>query len=343
MAHKNIPVFIPHLGCPNACVFCNQRAISGQTRFDERGAEWQIEEAAATLRAGDEAEIAFFGGSFTGIDRGLMMRLLDISDRFVTSGKVGAVRCSTRPDYIDTEILGILAAHHVRTIELGLQCLDDRVLGICRRGHDTETARRACRMIREAGFSLVGQMMIGLPGADGAAERATAEMICDLGADGARVYPTVVFRQTELCEMAQRGEYRPLSETEAVRRTADVLEIFDRRGVSVIRVGLCASENLASPDQVWGGPNHPALGELAMGEVFFRRECAAFDALPDTDGRRGAVILVPRGAVSRAVGQKRRNTERLIEKYSASKGINRIKILEKNELFGYNIEIRFMN
>ena len=342
MSHKNIPIFIPHLGCPNACVFCNQRVISGRTRFDESDVKRQLEEATATLREGDEAEIAFFGGSFTGIDRALMVRLLEMADEYVERGTVGAVRCSTRPDYIDGEVLEILKDHHVRTVELGLQCLDDRVLAACRRGHDTAAADRACRLIKEAGLSLVGQMMIGLPGADGAVERVTAAHICDLGADGARVYPTVVFRQTELCDMARRGEYVPLSEEEAIRRTRDVLDLFDRRGVPVIRVGLCASENLASDEEVYGGPNHPALGELAMGELFFDRACEAFGRLPDArpgDAARTVTLFVPRGAASRAAGQKKRNLLRLYEKYSAPKGINRIKILEKSELIGYNIII----
>ncbi|MCQ2353711.1 MAG: radical SAM protein [Clostridia bacterium] len=340
--HKNIPVFIPHLGCPNACVFCNQRAISGRTYFDESDVERQIAEAAATLGENDEAEIAFFGGSFTGIDRDLMIRLLCISDNFVESGKVGAVRCSTRPDYIDGEILGILREHHVTTVELGLQCLDDRILGICRRGHDVETARRACKMIKEEGFSLVGQMMIGLPGAAPEDETATAEMICDMGADGARVYPTVVFYQTELCDMAREGKYVPLDTETAISRTKNVLDIFERRGVNVIRVGLCSGENLSSPEEVYGGPNHPALGELAMGELFYDRECAAIESLPPYnagDPKRDVTFFVPVGAVSRAVGQKKKNISRIYEKYSVSAGINRIKILEKNELIGYNIKI----
>lgn len=345
MRHKNIPVFIPHLGCPNACVFCNQRSISGRMRFDESDVRRQIEEATATLREGDEAEIAFFGGSFTGIDRELMVRLLCLADEFVAAGKVGAVRLSTRPDYIDAEILRILGEHHVKTVELGLQCLDDGVLTASRRGHDAAAAARACAMIKDAGFALIGQMMVGLPGADGTKELETAQKICDWGADGARVYPTVVFYGTELCEMAQRGEYAPLSQDEAVRRTADVLDVFDRRGVPVIRVGLCASENLASVDEVYAGPNHPALGELAMGEVFFRRVCAEMDrriATGDADGARETVIFVPRGATSRAVGQKRSNIVRLAEKYSLPGATNHFKILEKSELIGYNIEISFI-
>ena len=163
MRHVNIPVFIPHLGCPNNCVFCDQRKISGCIYFDESCVENEILKALSTLSPEDDIEIAFFGGSFTGIDRELMMRLLKISDKFIDSGRVRSVRCSTRPDYIDSEILKILREHHVETVELGIQSMSDRVLEASKRGHSAENTRAACRAIKESGFKLIGQMMIGLP------------------------------------------------------------------------------------------------------------------------------------------------------------------------------------
>ena len=190
MRHVNIPVFIPHLGCPNNCVFCDQRKISGCISFDESGVENEIKQALSTLSPEDDVEIAFFGGSFTGIDRDLMLRLLEISDKFVASGKVNRVRCSTRPDYIDNEVLKILHLHHVETIELGIQSVADAVLFASKRGHTSERTREACRAVKEFGFKLIGQMMIGLPGSTLADEIETAREICSLGADGARVHTT---------------------------------------------------------------------------------------------------------------------------------------------------------
>ena len=136
--HRNIPIFIPHLGCPNGCVFCDQRAISGQIEFCEADVERQLAEAVATLKDGDEAEIAFFGGSFTGIDRGLMIRLLEMAQPYLASGKVSSLRCSTRPDYINDEILAILAHYGVRTVELGIQSTSDEVLSASKRGHTAD-------------------------------------------------------------------------------------------------------------------------------------------------------------------------------------------------------------
>ena len=333
--HINVPIFIPHLGCPNNCVFCNQRSISGHTAFDPSSVESEIEEALSTVSPEDECEIAFFGGSFTGIDRALMIDLLDRAQKYIDSGRVGSIRLSTRPDYINDEILTILSRYGVRTVELGLQSLSDRVLTAADRGHDAACAERACALVKKYGFELIGQMMIGLPLSDEESEAATARRICQMGADGARVYPTVVFRDTELASMTERGEYTPLTDSEAARRTAKVLDIFDRAGVPCIRVGLCASENLADESRVVGGANHPSVGEMAMSELYFTRICQELDRVDAKGGE--LTVYVARGAVSKAVGQKRRNKLKLCEKYD----LKSVKVLEKNEIIGYNIIIEY--
>jgi histone acetyltransferase (RNA polymerase elongator complex component) len=184
-------------------------------------------------------------------------------------------------------------------------------------------------------------MMIGLPASTPADETETAVEICALGADGARVYPTVVFAETELAEMSFCGRYLPLTVNEAVERTASVLDVFDRADVPVIRVGLCSGENLSSPESVVGGANHPALGELAMGELTYRRICEKADELLSNVNGEGKTmtVYVPKGATSRAVGQKKCNILRLNEKYCKNYAINRIKILENSSIIGYNIII----
>jgi histone acetyltransferase (RNA polymerase elongator complex component) len=297
----------------------------------------QIEEVLSTVNEGDLCEIAFFGGSFTGIDRGLMIELLSKAKRYVDEGRVSSIRLSTRPDYIDEEILMILREYGVGTVELGLQSMDDDVLRASERGHDRATAIRACRLIKEYGFSLVGQMMIGLPESDGERERRTAEEICRVGADGARIYPTVVFRGTTLAKRMREGRYRPLSEEEAVKRSADALEILEAGGVPCIRVGLCASESLRGPAEAVGGATDGAIGEKVMSEVFLRRIEKALPLTPKTG--RNLKIYVPVGAVSKAVGQKRRNIEKICEKYA----LGRVKVLEKKELLRYNIILEYYN
>ncbi len=331
--HVNIPLFIPHMGCPNACVFCNQRTISGHSDFKIENARAEIEAALSTIPHGTPTEIAFFGGSFTGIDRGLMVALLSLAEEYVNSGRVECIRLSTRPDYIDDEILAILSQYSVRTVELGLQSLDDRVLAASKRGHTAECALRACRAVKDAGFELIGQMMIGLPLSNTENEQETARLICEAGADGARVYPTVVFYETELADMALCGEYTPLELDDAVERTKNVLDIFDRCGVPCIRVGLCASENLSDASRTLGGASHSAIGEMSMSALYFERICRELDERGIDSG--SITVFVSAGSVSKAVGQKKQNKLRICEKYH----LKELKVLEKNELLGYNIKI----
>ena len=317
--HRNIPIFIPHLGCPNMCVFCNQRSISGKTCFEREGVGAEIENALATIPRDCEVEIAYFGGSFTGIDRELMIYLLDIAQSFVDQdngyARVTGIRMSTRPDYISDEILDILSRYTVSAIELGLQSMDDTVLKISKRGHTAEQAETACKMIVSRGYQLVGQMMIGLPGSTLESEIYTAEKICSLGAVGARIYPTVVFYDTELAQMAERGEYKMLELEDAVCRSAKVLEIFEEHGVDCIRIGLCASENLADESCVMGGANHPALGELVLGEYLLSKMCGLVDGEGIQTEGKTATFVVPVGKLSACVGQKGKNREKLKQIY----------------------------
>lgn len=309
-AHANIPIFIPHRGCPNQCVFCNQRTISGVSDFDVSTVRGQIEDALATVKPDTEVEIAFFGGSFTGIDRDEMLLLLSIAKEFIDSGRVSSVRCSTRPDYITPEILDILWAYGVRTVELGLQSFSDAVLDASKRGHTQADELNACRMIVERGFNLVGQMMIGLPKSTLADEIRTAELIASVGAAAARIYPTVVFHGTELCSMAMNGSYTPLTLDDAVERSAAVYEIFLEAGVRVIRVGLCSSESLTDASKYYSGPNHSALGELVENRLYYNRIRRGILSL-DNGECRVYKVYVPRGAMSKAIGQRRINKERL--------------------------------
>ncbi len=306
--HRNIPIFIPHMGCPHQCVFCNQHSISGCEKFDESSISKQIEQALKTIPAGTEAEIAYFGGSFTGIDRSLMIRLLELAQSYVDGGCVQSIRLSTRPDMIDAEILGILKNYSVKHIELGLQSMDDGVLSASKRGHTAKQAEKACKMILDAGFSLVGQMMIGLPNSTLESERMTAQKICEMGASACRIYPTVVFRDTALMTFTERGDYQPLSLSDAVTRSAEVLKIFLDHGVSCLRIGLCASDGLTS-DQAVAGANHPALGELVWNELYYQNLYTYLES----NGFLGKEVelTVSEREISKTVGLNRCNLKRL--------------------------------
>ncbi len=337
MRHINIPIFIPHMGCPNMCVFCNQRSISGRMSFDISRVAAEIDEALATTSKEDYIEIAFFGGSFTGIDRELMISLLSLAQTYIDEGRASSIRLSTRPDYINSEILDILASYSVGTIELGLQSMDDEVLQKSKRGHTSACAENACKIIKERGFSLIGQMMIGLPSSTVEKEICTAKKICELGADGARIYPTVVFYDTELCRMMQSGVYLPLSNEEAVERTKEALKVFVENDVPCIRVGLQSGENLSDASLVAGGANHSAIGELSMSALYLDKICEYIDANLPAKKPEKMIIYCPKGEISKVVGQKRKNKQKIYQKY----GIKSVKVLEKSELLSYNIIIDF--
>ncbi len=314
------------------CVFCNQRSISGKTSFCRDSVREEINAALNTIDPSCEVEIAYFGGSFTGIDRSLMIYLLDIAEEFVRRdddgrAKIVGIRMSTRPDYINDEILDILGNYTISAIELGLQSMDDEVLVASKRGHTAAQAEEACKLIKARGYYLVGQMMIGLPSSDIEKELYTAEKISDMGCDGARIYPTVVFYDTELAEMTQRGEYAPLELDDAVSRSATVLECLTERNVDCIRIGLCASDNLSDESCVMGGANHAALGELVYGELYFSQMCAQIEAR-NYQGATVAEFEIPAGHTSKLLGQRGKNRERIKALY----GIGKIKITESRDI-----------
>ena len=336
--HINIPVFIPHMGCPNQCVFCDQHTISGACSFIRENAAGTIEEALVSIPSDAVCEIAFFGGSFTGIDRTLMTDLLDMAQTYVKSGRISGIRMSTRPDYIDEEVLRILSRYTIAAVELGIQSMDDGVLTACRRGHRAQDTEKACLLLREAGIPWVGQMMIGLPGSTPETELHCAREICRMGAASCRIYPTIVLHHTELAEMTASGVYVPLTVEEAADRSAAVLEVFLANGVECLRIGLCDSENLHDPASCMAGPVHPAMGELVAGRIYLHRMEKAIEALLAEEAAPADVSLtvsVPKGELSKVIGQKRSNVMEIERKYP----VKLRKFLENPEQIRYNIKL----
>lgn len=335
--HVNIPIFIPHYGCPNACVFCNQKKITGKPSYDRNSVKKEIDEALSTVDTENcEVELAFFGGSFTAIPRNEMLGLLEISDIYLGSRKISSVRLSTRPDAISDEILDILSLHGVKTIELGLQSFSDTVLTASKRGHTALDSERACMSVKEHGFKLIGQMMVGLPSSTLSDEILTAKRICALGADGARIYPTVVFPETELKTMEKEGVYTPLTVEEAITRTAETLEVFAKNDVPVIRIGLCANETLAEAG--YSDNYHPSVGELALNRLYLKMMRASLDE-SKKEKKETAVFYVAKGKISQAVGQKKINITLLKEEYN----LKTIKICESDTLTGFQLILKLPN
>ena len=312
--HINVPIFIPHVGCPNACVFCNQRTISGKMRFAKDTVRRELAQAFSTVDGTIPAQIAYFGGSFTGIDRTEMKELLSVANEYIDLGKCDSIRVSTRPDYISREILDILRAYRVSCVELGIQSTDAEVLSACKRGHTAEDSFRAASLIKEYGMDFIGQMMVGLPCATEENERQTAEDICRMGADGTRIYPAVVFEETVLADMTRRGEYLPLTRETSVSRAANALRVFIEHDVPVIRIGLQSGEALEREDGVVAGGYHPAVGELAYA-YYFRTLMESEFTKRETAGKT-AVLRAHPSDVSKIIGQRGANREALIKTFS---------------------------
>jgi histone acetyltransferase (RNA polymerase elongator complex component) len=243
---------------------------------------------------------------------------------------------STRPDYIDEKILETLKKYGVKTIELGLQSASDDVLCKCKRGHDFYAEKKACALIREYGFDLVGQMMIGLPDSTLEKEINTAKFIVESGAIATRIYPTVVLQKTELKDFCIKKSYTPLTLEDAVYRSKEVAKIFINNNVNILRLGLCASENLVSEETYFAGPNHSALGELVYNEIYYDILVGLIDGKSiETDGK-NLIIEAPKGVSSKVIGQKRKNIYRLQRRYKFSN----IRIIENCAFNEYKIKIQ---
>ena len=289
-----IPVFIPHEGCGHRCLFCNQHTISGQAGPPVSGGEVEatigrwLEQSRPEKRTG--AEVAFYGGSFTGLPMGRQAELLAAVRPYRVQGTVRSVRLSTRPDLVDRGRIDWLVGHGVTTIELGVQSCDDEVLGRSNRGHTAADALRAGRLVRERGLRLGIQLMPGLPGETFRSLRHTAAEVIGLHPDFVRLYPALVLRGSGLERLYHGGGYRPLSLGRAVAWTAYLKKRFDDRGIGVVRMGLHPSEDLERA--LVAGPYHPAFGELVQARLMLHQTRRLLTGLPD--GPPVTLVINPR-------------------------------------------------
>ena len=330
-----IPVFVPHLGCPNDCVFCNQRRISGaQEPAGVENVKNAIESAAALPRNGAKRQLAFYGGSFTAIPSCQQEALLGAAKEYLDRGEIDAIRLSTRPDAIDGAVLARLKRYGVETIELGAQSLCDEILLLSGRGHTAADVVNASEQIKAAGFRLILQMMTGLPGDSVERTVDTAKKIITLHPDGVRIYPTVIVRDTALYDLWQAGEYKEHTVADAVEYCAAIVPLFEAAGIPIIRLGLNPTDEL-SGGAAAGGAYHPALGELVKSRLMLYKMRGTLNGIPA--GSR-VTLGVNKSRVSQAVGQHRENVSRLTAEF----GLKELKIRgideEKDEISIDSIE-----
>ena len=313
MTKGNISIFVPHQGCPCACSFCNQKTITGQEILPTAD---DVNKAVQTAlkRKEYEYEIAFFGGSFTAIDREYMLELLKAAYPYVESGQVKGIRISTRPDCIDSKVLDILKKYGVTSIELGAQSMDDDVLIANRRGHNAQSVIDASKLIKSYGFELGLQMMTGLYKDTAKKSIDTAKQIIALKPDTVRIYPTVVLKGTYLAELYLEEKYKPLNADESAELCAELVPMFEDVGIRIIRLGLHSSKDIKN--NMLAGGFHDSFGELVKSRIMVNKILE----LPPADYQ----VFVNPKSLSKLKGNNKSNIYLLIER-----GYN-IKIITDN-------------
>ncbi len=310
----NIPVFIPHEGCPHDCVFCNQKKITGlTTSMTTQMAKAKIADGLQYLKYREQAtvEVAFFGGSFTGLPLSEQEEFLKTAQDFFP--QIDGIRLSTRPDYITPEIVALLKQYGVTTVELGVQSSDAAVLRANRRGHDFQSVKSAVALLRKNNIAVGLQMMVGLWQSNPQKDLQTARDIIALHPDCARIYPTITLCDTALERLYQSGQYQPYSMEEAVEVCKDILLLFRSSEIPVIRLGLHAGEDLQAEGCIVAGPFHPAFGELVESRIY--RDKMEQEIIQKKIKNEVFSVFCLQSEISKVVGHKGCNKKYLKEKY----------------------------
>jgi histone acetyltransferase (RNA polymerase elongator complex component) len=311
-----IPIFLPHVGCPHRCTFCNQTSITGVKHaiFTPEKLRFHINEFLKFKnRQRQSVQVAFYGGNFLGLNKDYIKLLLDESTKFVKNGSIDSIRFSTRPDTIDHERLDILENYPVSTVEIGVQSMDDQVLLMAKRGHTALDTENAVAQLKERNYKIGLQMMVGLPGDDEIKSLTTAHRIADLSPDFVRVYPTVVLANSRLALWYQKGKYTPWSLERCVIFVTKLYLFFRNKKIPVIRMGLQASENFEKGAAIVAGPYHPAFGHMVYSEIFLDMATAIMET--EKVSHKTITIKVHPRSISKMRGLKNKNVETLKRKF----------------------------
>lgn len=333
-----IPIFVPHLGCPNDCTFCNQRKISGQlNNITEQDVKETIEYYLELFKDKNAyKEVAFFGGSFTGIDVERQNALLSVAYKYVKAKYINGIRISTRPDYIDRETLKRLKKFKVKTIELGVQSTNDYILKKCKRGHTYKDVKRASRLIRLYGFTLGHQMMVGLPESTRLDELNTARDLAKLKPKIIRIYPVLVIRDTQLEKEYLSGEFEPLELNQAVEICKELTVFFEKKKINVIRIGLQSTDTIMDStkdgSEVVAGPYHENIRQLVSGAYYYDIINEKLRNI-NTKAKEIRITVNPK-IINDVVGYKRENIEKLKDIYNLD-----VKIMQKEKFSMKKIKV----
>ncbi len=270
-----IPVFIPFLGCPHKCIYCQQERITGETNKHNHAEDVTglIEQAIRSpkYKTAVSREVAFYGGTFTSLGMEYMSELLGAVEHYIKHNEIDSIRISTRPDEIDERRLELIRSYGVTTVELGVQSMNDEVLRRSGRGHTSEHTVNAISLLKKHGFKTGVQLLPGLPGDSYDIFQATIDSVIALAPDMARIYPAIVIKGTGLAELYRSGKYEPLSLDEAVRICSISCARLEENGINVIRMGLMSTPSLLEEGEILAGPWHDAFGFLVRADIYLKK------------------------------------------------------------------------
>ncbi len=314
-----IPIFIPNYGCPYRCIYCQQEKITSQSTepVNEFTIKQTLDNALDSTRFDPslEPEVAFYGGTFTGLPVNRMKALLHVVTPYIREGLFRSVRVSTRPDSLHKEQLGLMRRLGVATVELGTQSMDEEVLELSRRGHTARDTVESVHLLKNYGFKVGIQLMPGLPGDSEERFINTVEEVIKLHPDMVRLYPTLVIRGTELAKWYRDNRYHPLSLEEAVRTCQESCVRLEENGIPVIRIGLMSSPALLREDEIIAGPWHKAFGFLVRSGIHQEKIASC---LPRQGNAAKLRLRVPSREIPLVRGYKNRGL-RLIEEKTGAK------------------------
>ena len=312
MKYGMIPFFIPHVGCPHVCTFCNQSRITAVSGIGYLTPEYitsTIKDYVGESKSHKFWEVCFYGGSFSAINQDLQRQLLLPAYEALKEGRIDGIRCSTRPDAVSDRQLELLRSYGMKTIELGVQSMDDTVLFLAKRGHNSNDVKLAVKQLRKFGFTVGLQLLPGLLGDSWDTIIKTAVEISQLQPDFVRIYPVLVIENTELAEQYKAGIYEPLSLEQALQYCSFLKTWFESHQITVIRTGLQSTEELDAGHSLLAGPYEPAMGELVTNEQWRQRIEYCLDEHTEhfNNPVRAITISYPRNLTSKVRGLKKRN------------------------------------
>jgi len=277
-----IPIFIMNSGCPHRCIFCNQKITAGNFPLKITKEYFDSEVQSYLTWNKDKSrkvEIAFYGGSFTGVDPAYQEELLSWAYSFIQNGFAHSIRISTRPDYITESNLPVLKKYGVTTVEIGAQSFIDEVLQFAQRGHDSAAIVKAMITLKDHGFHTGLHLMAGLPKDTEEGFIYSLDKTIDLRPDTVRIHPVIVFSGTTLAEELRKGKYKPLELSDAVELCKLARKKLSVAGIRIIRIGVQLTKEMEKDDAVLAGPIHPALGSLVLSSIFYDHTIKLLDKI----------------------------------------------------------------